>query len=99
MYRLEDVIGDSMDLTGTEDMAGVKGTIGAETEATTTKNGIRCEGDSILPNFRDSGDAKGLPSFDYFGEMNRGQVDSNRRGGGTRWSHPKSLPGIATGEP
>lgn len=45
------------------------------------------------------GISRNLPSVDIFGGMSRGQVATNRRAGGIPWSHQKSLPDIATGEP
>jgi len=48
LYRLEDVFGDTKDVTETEDMTGVEdmmtgveGTTGVEKGVETTKNGIR----------------------------------------------------------
>jgi hypothetical protein len=52
----------------------------------------------LLP-CEDTGGARNLPSGDNIGEMIYSQVVPNRIAGETYWTHQKSSPGIATGEP
>jgi len=52
----------------------------------------------LLP-CEDTGGARNLLSGDSIGEMIYSQVVSNRTAGEIYWTHQKSSPGIATGEP
>jgi hypothetical protein len=52
----------------------------------------------LLP-CEDTGGARNLPSADNTAEMIYRQVFSNRTAGEIYWTHQKSSPGIATGEP
>ena len=52
----------------------------------------------LLP-CEDTGGARNLLSGDSIGEMIYSQVVSNRTYGEISWTHQKSSPGIATGEP
>ena len=73
------------------DMEGVEGTTGAvieaETEAAATKNGVRNEG---RDSGEDPGGARGLPSADNIGGMNKRHVIPNPAAGEISWTHQKS---------